>query len=58
MPEHERKKKVINAKALGIARYGQAMYAGQTEAVKNQTNTVFMRANRRGAPNTPNAQYS
>ena len=37
---------LVYAKALGIARYGLALYVGQTELIKDKMTTVFMKANR------------
>ena len=40
------RKELIYSKALGIAKYGLSLYAGQTEEIKDKLTTIFMRGNR------------
>ena len=36
------RKEIVYSKALGIVRYGLALYAGQTEEKKDKITTIFM----------------
>ena len=40
------RKEVVYSKAISIAKYGLALFAGQTEEIKDKLTTIFMRGNK------------